>query len=364
MESVVMNTGFWAGKRVFLTGHTGFKGSWMSLWMQQLGAEVYGYSLAPQTQPNLFELARVESEMVSGIGDVRDPRKLAEALEFARPDFVIHMAAQSLVRGSYADPVGTYATNVMGTVNLLDAVRNCRSVRAVVIVTSDKCYQNREWFWGYRENDPLGGHDPYSSSKGCAELVTSAYRSSFFPASDYERHRVAIASVRAGNVIGGGDWANDRLIPDIISAFEKRRPARLRSPDAIRPWQHVLEPLSGYLRLARKLFEQGADYASAWNFGPHEEGIKPVRWIADNMVKLWGGEASWSLDVSPKPHEAHYLRLDAAKASSELGWNACLDLQTALEWVVEWAKLRQKGADMRAACLDQISRYDSLKRQG
>ena len=271
-----MNPSFWRSKKVFFSGHTGFKGSWLCLWLQQLGAEVTGYALAPPTSPSLFEVAHVAQGMKSLCGDIRDGAALAKAMREAVPDIVIHMAAQPLVRRSYLDPVETYSANVMGTVHLLEAVRQTQSVRAVVNVTSDKCYENKEWVWGYRESDPMGGFDPYSNSKGCAELVTAAYRNSFFNPAKYSEHHVALASVRAGNVIGGGDWAEDRLIPDILAAFEKSQPVVIRNPHAIRPWQHVLEPLAGYLQLAQKLYEDGATYAEGWNFGPNDEDAQPV----------------------------------------------------------------------------------------
>lgn len=282
-------SGLWRGKRVFVTGHTGFKGSWLSLWLQSLGAEITGYALKPPTTPSLFEEARVAEGMKSIEGDIRDFVFFKSSIEAAQPEIIIHMAAQSLVRYSYEHPVETYATNVMGTVHMLEAVRTTPSIRAVVNITTDKCYENREWIWGYREDDPMGGYDPYSNSKGCAELVSAAYRSSFFNDKDYDNHGVAVATVRAGNVIGGGDWAEDRLLPDILSGFEQGKVVTIRNPHAIRPWQHVMEPLRGYLTLAERLFESGTVFAQGWNFGPNEDGAKPVGWIVDKMAALWGG---------------------------------------------------------------------------
>ena len=355
-----MKPEFWRGKRVFLTGHTGFKGSWLSLWLQSLGAQVAGYALPAPTNPSLFDIARVADGMDSVIADIRDLATLQQAMQSAQPEIVIHMAAQPLVRESYRNPVDTYATNVMGTVNLLEAVRHTPGVKAVVNITTDKCYENREWVWGYRENEPMGGYDPYSNSKGCAELVSAAYRSSFFNSKDYSRHGVAIATVRAGNVIGGGDWAQDRLIPDILAAFEAGSPVHIRNPHAIRPWQHVLEPLRGYLTLAERLFEQGADYAEAWNFGPRDEDAKPVGWIVEQLASLWGTGASWQIDAGDHPHEAHYLKLDISKVRSLLDWHPALNLQQALELIVAWTQARLGGQDMRQQTLAQIQAYQTL----
>ena len=355
-----MNPGFWRGKRVFLTGHTGFKGSWLSLWLQQLGAELTGFALAPPTQPSLFEQARVADGMRSLLGDIRDLAALQQAIKIAQPDIVIHMAAQALVRYAYQNPVETYATNVMGTVHLLEAVRHCPGVKAVVNITTDKCYENREWVWGYRENEPMGGFDPYSNSKGCAELVSASYRSSFFNVDRYAQHGVALATVRAGNVIGGGDWAQDRLIPDILTAFEQGKQVDIRNPHAIRPWQHVLEPLRGYLTLAERLFEHGPDYGEGWNFGPNDEDAKPVGWIVEQMAALWGVDAQWQLDTGAHPHEAHYLKLDISKARSRLNWHPALRLNEALKLIIDWSRQRQAGADMRALTLAQIQAYQTL----
>jgi len=350
---------FWRDRRVFLTGHTGFKGSWLSLWLQRLGVELVGYALDPPTTPSLFEVARVGAGMRSIIGDIRNAEALAGAMRAAKPEIVIHMAAQPLVRYSYQAPVETYATNVMGTVHLLEAVRQTASVRAVVIVTSDKCYENKEWVWGYRENEPMGGYDPYSNSKGCAELVTAAYRSSYFNVARYHEHGVALASARAGNVIGAGDWAQDRLIPDILRAIVAGQPVQIRSPHAIRPWQHVLEPLSGYLLLAQCLHEEGAACGEAWNFGPTDEDARPVQWIVEYLTNAWGDGASWQLDAHPQPHEAHYLKLDCAKARSRLGWSPQWNLGRTLESIVAWHRACDRHQDAKALCLLQIDAYAS-----
>lgn len=351
---------FWHGKKVFLTGHTGFKGSWLSLWLQQLGAEVIGFSLTPPTQPSLFDVANVADGMTSIIGDIRDLETLQKTMQQYRPDIVIHMAAQPLVRYSYQNPVETYATNVMGTVNVLEAIRHTDSVRVGLMITTDKCYENREWVWGYRENEAMGGRDPYSSSKGCAELVVSAYRDSFFPAHDYERHGVAIASARAGNVIGGGDWALDRLIPDIMRAIQESRPVLIRSPHAIRPWQHVLEPLGGYMCLSEQLWHHGSDYAEGWNFGPNDDDAKPVSWIVEYLTNLWGEGASWEIDGGSHPHEATYLKLDCSKAKSRLGWTPSLSLATALEWIVEFYRAYQANQEIRPLVMSQIQTFQDL----
>lgn len=349
-----MNAAFWKGKKVLLTGHTGFKGSWQSLWLQSMGANVVGYALSPPSNPSLFEVAQVAQGMVSLHGDIRDLEQMRAAMDQHQPEIVIHMAAQSLVRYSYQNPVETYTTNVMGTVNVLEAVRQTSSVKAVVVVTSDKCYENREWVWGYRENESMGGYDPYSNSKGCAELVTAAYRQSFF---NQAGHPVAVASARAGNVIGGGDWAADRLIPDMVRAVAGNRPVSIRNPHAIRPWQHVLEPLSGYLLLAEKLYEEGAGYAEGWNFGPNDDDAKPVQWIVERFTESWGRGASWLLDQADHPHEAHYLKLDCSKARMRLNWQPRWSLAQALENITLWHKAHQQGKSMREFSLRQIAAY-------
>jgi CDP-glucose 4,6-dehydratase len=353
MEGMGVNPDFWYGKHVFLTGHTGFKGSWLALWLQSMGAQVVGYALIPPTNPSLFEVAEVGAGMASIIGDIRDADKLCAEFAKHRPEIVIHMAAQPLVRYSYAEPVETYSTNVMGTVNLLEAVRNSDSVRAVVNVTTDKCYENREWVWACRENDAMGGFDPYSSSKGCAELVTAAYRRSYL-----EPAGIALASARAGNVIGGGDWAEDRLIPDFLRAIDAGVVLKIRSPQSTRPWQHVLEPLSGYLRLAEHLFMEGETFAEGWNFGPNDEDARPVSWIVERLAKM-RQDVKWQCEEAPQPHEAHYLKLDSSKAKSRLGWQARWRLQTALQKTLEWHQAWRDGGDMRAFTLMQIAQYQA-----
>ena len=355
-----MRSAFWSDRRVLLTGHTGFKGSWMSLWLQSMGAQVTGYALDPPTNPSLFEIANVGRSMTSVIGDIRDLAKLQAVFAEHRPEIVIHMAAQPLVLYSYQNPVETYSTNVMGTVHLLETVRNTPSVKAVVNITTDKCYENREWIWGYRENEAMGGFDPYSNSKGCAELVSAAYRSSFFNPDTYAQHGVATATVRAGNVIGGGDWAQGRLIPDILAAFEQGRKVDIRYPHAIRPWQHVMEPLRGYLTLAEQLFEHGPSFGEGWNFGPKDEDAKPVGWIAEQMAALWGCDAQWQADTGEHPHEAQYLKLDISKARSRLDWHPALCLKDALALIIDWSKQRQAGANMRQITLTQLQAYQAL----
>lgn len=349
---MVVRADFWRGKRVFLTGHTGFKGSWLSLWLESLGSELTGFSLAPPTTPNLFEVANVARGMTSYISDIRDLSSLQKAMQEAKPEIVIHMAAQPLVRKSYLDPVETYATNVMGTVNLLESVRQTPSVKAVVVVTTDKCYENKEWPWGYRETEPMGGYDPYSSSKGCAELITAAYRRSFF-----QKHDIGVASARAGNVIGGGDWAEDRLVPDILKAFEENRAVSIRNPQSTRPWQHVLEPLSGYLTLAEHLYEQGQAFSEGWNFGPNDDDARPVQWIVEQLASNWGNGASWQLDMGQHPHEANYLKLDTSKAKVRLGWRPSWNLQTALQNITLWHRAWLGQEDMKKVCLSQILQY-------
>lgn len=360
LEGMVMNHSFWDGKRVFLTGHTGFKGSWLSLWLQSLGAEVTGFALAPPTNPSLFEVANVAANMRSIVGDIRDIEVLQRAMLSADPEIVIHMAAQPLVRYSYSNPVETYATNVMGSVHLLEAVRHAKSVKAVVNVTSDKCYENNEWAWGYRENEPMGGYDPYSNSKGCAELVTAAYRSSFFNPESYSQHGVAVATARAGNVIGGGDWAGDRLIPDFMRSIVAGETVVIRSPYAIRPWQHVLEPLGGYLILAERLFSQGGRFAQSWNFGPMENDAKTVEWIVGKLVQGWGDGASFKVDANTlNLHEAHFLKLDCSKARMQLGWKPQWDANQTIEKICAWHKAHLAGLNMRTYTLNEIAQYQS-----
>lgn len=348
-----MHADFWNGKRVLITGHTGFKGSWLALWLQSLGAEVSGLALAPPTSPSLFEQAGVADGMTSVLGDIRDFDNVRAALQRLQPQIVLHLAAQPLVRLSYREPVATFATNVMGTVHVLEAARAAGSVRAVVNVTTDKCYENREWAWGYRENEPMGGHDPYSSSKGCSELVTAAYRSAFMAAAG-----IAVGSGRAGNVIGGGDWAQDRLVPDALRAFEAGRPVVLRHPQSTRPWQHVLEPLDGYLTLAERLFSDGARFAEGWNFGPAEDDVQPVQWIVERLAAGWGPGAAWQHRPEPGAvHEAHWLKLDTAKARQALGWQPRWRLAHALQQTVHWHRAWLRGEPARALCLAQIAQY-------
>ncbi|MCJ2073105.1 CDP-glucose 4,6-dehydratase [Methylobacterium sp. J-030] len=354
--------GFWAGRAVLITGHTGFKGTWLSLWLARLGARVTGFALAPETQPSLYTLADLPGRIDSQIGDVRDFAGLSACVAAAQPEIVLHLAAQALVRPSYIDPVGTYASNVMGTVHLLEAVRGCPSVRAVVIVTSDKAYENREWVWAYREDEPMGGRDPYSNSKGCAELVTSAYRASFFGENG---HPAKIASARAGNVIGGGDWSLDRLVPDVVRAFDRGEPVEIRAPSAVRPWQHVLEPLSGYLRLAEALCgEAGSRYAEGWNFGPADADCWPVSEVVAGLAGGWGEGATWQLAGGTHPHEATFLKVDASKARAHLGWDRRLRLAEALDWTGAWYRAQAKGADAATLTLEQIARYEALAQGG
>lgn len=350
-------TDFFCGKRVLVTGHTGFKGSWLCLWLSRLGAHVVGYALSPPTDPSLFGLARIDDLVLSHVADIRDREHLATVMHETRPDIVFHLAAQPLVRDSFKFPVETYATNVMGTVNLLEAVRGCPSVRAVVNVTTDKCYENREWHWGYRENESFGGYDPYSNSKACSELVTAAYRSSYFHPQQYKLHGVAVATARAGNVIGGGDWAVDRLVPDIIRSVLAGDTIRIRNPHAVRPWQHVLEPLSGYLTLARRLYEDGPEFGEGWNFGPLDTDAKPVEWIVQWICQRWGENSRYEIDNGDHPHEAHYLKLDCSKARVRIGWQPRWNLDKALESIIEWTHYYRSGDDLQTVCMKQIDAY-------
>jgi CDP-glucose 4,6-dehydratase len=352
MESMGVDSNFWKNKRVLITGHTGFKGSWLSIWLHSLGAEIHGYALSPPTSPNLFQVAKVESCLKTNtIADIRDAKRLRELVAKIEPNIVFHLAAQPLVRQSYIDPIETYSTNIMGTVNLLESVRHSLSVKAVVNITTDKCYENQEWLWAYRENEAMGGYDPYSSSKGCSELITAAYRRSYFSEAD-----VHVASARAGNVIGGGDWAQDRLIPDFIRALRNKKTLVIRSPNAIRPWQHVLEPLSGYIQLAEKLYSEGATYASAWNFGPAEDDAKPVSWIVEKLVTNIPN-STWEIDKNPQPHEANYLKLDSSKAKKLLNWHPRWRLDQALDQIISWDKAYQSNDDMYKICINQINDY-------
>jgi CDP-glucose 4,6-dehydratase len=347
----VIDQAFWKGKRVFLTGHTGFKGSWLSLWLSSLGAEVKGYALNPPTTPSLFDEASIKSIIDSQIGDIRDQDTIHESMTAFNPDILIHMAAQSLVRHSYDAPIETYEVNVIGTAKVLEVARSCSNLKAVVNITTDKCYENDGRTKGYKEDDPMGGHDPYSSSKGCSELVASAYRRSFLQEQD-----IGLASVRAGNVIGGGDWADDRLIPDILRSFEKGESVVIRNPKATRPWQHVLEPLSGYLILAEKLYKNQKEYAEGWNFGPNEKDVKPVSWIMDKMISEWPA-SSWELDQNSNPHEADFLKLDISKVKSKLGWKPIWGLSHTLEKIIGWHKAWLDKEDMQTICLAEIEEY-------
>lgn len=355
-----MNQQFWQKKRVLITGHTGFKGSWLSLWLQAIGANLVGYAQNPPTNPSLFEVADVGKGMESEIGDIRDLDRFLGLLDKYRPEIVIHMAAQTVVRASYVDPVETYDSNVMGTVKVLEAIRRVGGVRACVVVTSDKCYENKEWLWGYRESDSLGGYDPYSNSKGCAELVVSAYRNSFFNVKELDRHGVRIATARAGNVIGGGDWTTDQLFPDMVRAFQDSKPVRIRNPHAVRPWQCVLEPLDGYLTLAEYLWNADCDYGQAWNFGPHSDSAKSVGWIVDHVAAKWGQGASWQTDAVDHPHEANYLKLDSSMAAFILKWKPRLTLQQGLDWAVEWYRAYAARSDMRSLTIKQIEQFQQL----
>jgi CDP-glucose 4,6-dehydratase len=348
---------FWQGKRVFVTGHTGFKGSWLSLWLQKLGADLVGFALPPPTLPNLFTLANVAKNMTSISGDIRDFALLQKTLVEHRPEIVIHMAAQALVRPSYQNPVETYATNAMGTVYLLEAIRQTGGVKVLINVTTDKCYANKEQNIAYGEEDRLGGYDPYSNSKACSELITAAYRDSYFNAKNQQQPAVAVASARAGNVLGGGDWAIDRLMPDLMQACLNGRPLCIRNPYALRPWQHVLEPLSGYLLLAQKMYDFPLEYAESWNFGPNEDEIKPVNWVVDYVLKLWKSTVEWTLDQSQQPHEALYLRLDCAKAKARLNWRPRWNLETGLEKTVLWYKALQHQKNMSAVTRGQIDAF-------
>jgi len=350
----MIDVNFWKGKKVFLTGHTGFKGSWLSLWLSSMGAKVTGFALEPPTNPSLFEQANIK-DLVNDIrGDVRALDALKKAVKECEPDIAFHLAAQPLVRESYLDPVGTYSTNVMGTVNVLEALRGAVSLKSIVVITTDKCYENKEWVWGYREDEPMGGYDPYSNSKGCSELVVSSYRRSFFNPADYgKKHTVALASARAGNVIGGGDYAKDRLIPDIIRSLQANEKVLIRSPHAIRPWQHVLEPLSGYLLLAQKLYIEGCAFAEGWNFGPNDADAKPVEWIVKRLCEIIPDNKGYEIDKNPQPHEANYLKLDISKAKNRLFWEPRWGLETTLQKIVEWNSEISKIN----ITLDQINKY-------
>ena len=358
MEGLV-SSDFWRGKRVLVTGHTGFKGAWLCVWLTEMGADVTGYALPPEGE-GVFHDCSVADRMRSHIGDLAELDGLKRTFAESQPEVIFHLAAQALIRRSYREPLATLSTNVLGTAHVLEAVRSTNSVRSVVVVTTDKCYENREWVWGYREVDPLGGRDPYSASKAAAEIVTAAYRESFFPAARHHEHRTAIATARAGNVIGGGDWAEDRLVPDIMRALTAGRPVPVRNPQAIRPWQHVLEPLAGYLKLAQRLYLDGARFASAWNFGPPVEGARPVSWVVDYVLSRWeGNQGAVSYDGGSL-HEAHYLKLDSTKAMDELRWHPVLSLEGALDSVIEWHQARRRNQPMYDFTVRQIRDYELL----
>ena len=361
---VIVDPGFWAGKQVFLTGHTGFKGSWLSLWLSEMKAKVTGYALSPPTDPSLYERAKISQDLNSHIADINDLARLTSAVKDAKPEIIIHMAAQPLVRESYAQPVETYQTNVMGTMHLLEAARACGGVRSIVIVTTDKCYENKEWPWGYRENDHLGGYDPYSSSKACAEILTAAYRSSYFHPEKYAQHRTALASGRAGNVIGGGDWAKDRLIPDCIAAYLRKEEVIIRNPRATRPWQHVLEPLSGYLCLAQHLYSS-VDFAKAYNFGPEDKDVRTVSSVVQQLFSALGRPGGVKVEASAnQPHEAGILKLDCSLAHTDLGWSPVWGLDQTLSKIAQWVKVDESGGDVRAITLEQIREYVSIRAAG
>lgn len=356
---------FWKDKRVLVTGHTGFKGSWLCLWLQAMGAEVTGFALPASTNPNMYGLVGIDKLITrSYLADIRDYKAIYDAISESKPEIIFHLAAQPLVRDSYKLPVETYATNVMGTVHLLEAIRQTGSVKAVLNITTDKCYENNEWHWGYRENDRLGGHDPYSNSKACSELVTSAFRTSFFNTSSDGNNITSVASARAGNVIGGGDWASDRLIPDCINALLHGEKVTIRNPSAIRPWQHVLEPLRGYLMLAERLFINGNEYAESWNFGPDDSDAQPVIWIVKNLCEKLNIENGFVLDQSIQPHEAKYLKLDCSKSKDRLGWKPKWNLDTALEKIIEWYQAYQNNEDMLALTQRQIKEFSESKEKG
>jgi CDP-glucose 4,6-dehydratase len=358
---VLLDDSFWKGKKVLITGHTGFKGSWLSMWLNRLGAKVIGYALSPPTENNLFELCNLEEVSRTVFGDIRDYEKLYKLMLEANPDIVIHMAAQPLVKNSYHNPLDTYEINIMGTVNLLEAVRKVteekKTIKAVINVTSDKCYENKEWERGYRETDRLGGYDPYSNSKACSEFVTASYRDSFFNPKTYSMHGVALASARAGNVIGGGDFSSNRLVPDCIRALLKNEVIVIRNPRSIRPWQHVLEPLSGYLLLAQKLYQEGTVFAGSWNFGPLEQDTREVEWVVNRICQKWGHSVSFEVDNSNSVHEARNLKLDCSKANRELGWIPNWSLEHAIDKVLEWTKAYKEQQSLQDLCLKQIEDY-------
>ena len=357
----MINVNFWRNRKVFVTGHTGFKGSWLCLWLHHMGAEVIGYALEPPTGPDLFELCRLDELIHSIIGDIRDASLLTKTLLAVKPEIVFHLAAQPIVRESYNHPLETYTTNVIGTINLFEAIRQCTSIRAVVNITTDKCYENKEWVWGYRENDILGGYDPYSCSKACSELITASYRNSFFNLSVYEKHQLGIATARAGNVIGGGDWALDRLVPDCFRALLNNTTVTIRNPDSIRPWQHVLEPLNGYMLLAEKLYQNGDQFSEAWNFGPNDENAVPAVKIIAMIYEHWGTEHNWKLADINSIHESTFLKLDSSKARMKLDWKPKLTLEETIQWTSDWYRGFSEKQDIFKMTMDQIKQFIKLE---
>ncbi len=354
MENLAVNEGFWKGKKVLITGHTGFKGSWLTLWLKLLGAEVCGFALLPESSPNLFENLELEKQVTSIIGDVRRLDVFEKVLNDFKPEIIFHLAAQSLVRKSYREPVETYLTNVIGTVNVLDAVRRGDFVKSVVIITTDKVYENKEWHWAYRENERLGGFDPYSNSKACAELAVAAYRNSFFAESE-----TLIATARAGNVIGGGDWSEDRLLPDVFRSLIFGEKLEIRNPYSVRPWQHALEPLSGYMKLAEKLYNGEKSFAESWNFGPAEEDSKPVGWILEEIKRIWNEPVNWQIAEGIQPHEARLLKLDSAKAKNQLKWSPKLSLDEAVKITVQWYRGFKDKKNLTELTGNQIDFYQN-----
>ena len=356
MENLEMNPSFWNNKRVLITGHTGFKGSWLSIWLNKLGAEIIGFSNSITTTPSLYELSGINSDIISEIGDIRNLDTVKTIFSQYKPQIVIHMAAQSLVGPSYDDPVETYSTNVMGTVNLFECIRKSDDASVIINVTSDKCYENKETLNGYVETDELGGHDPYSNSKACSELVTSSFRNSFF---NDPSNKINLASVRSGNIIGGGDWSKNRLVPDIMKSLQEEFTLKIRNPDGIRPWQHVLDPLHGYLILAEHLWDSNSKFSEAWNFGPDQNSIKPVSWIIDKISENWGSPVNWEKSIQDF-HETHVLSLNCSKSKSELNWNPKLNLIDSIKWTVDWYKEFYNKSDMRKITEKQINDFNLL----
>ena len=352
-----MNQSFWKNKKILITGHTGFKGSWLTIWLKKLGADITGFSKSVPTNPSLFETVNIEKDIKSVVGNIKNYELLKETISKCEPEIIFHMAAQSLVIKSYSNPIETFSTNVMGTVNLLYAVKETKKPKVVINITSDKCYENNESLEGYREDDPMGGYDPYSSSKGCAELITKSFRKSFF--SSNHENNIGLASVRAGNVIGGGDWAENRLIPDIISAIKNKENVKIRNPNAIRPWQHVLDPLNGYISLAEKVWDDQTKYSEGWNFGPEKNEAKPVSWVVEKFNELWKNKINWVIGNN-ELHEANNLILNCQKAKSRLGWNSKMNTETALKWTIEWYTKYFEGKNMMKVTEEQIVEFQKL----